>query len=75
MKVNFNDHKLVSNNHGLTEIHVVWAYPPIYMIKSDFLFVVCPLRTIFGNRKGAHVHLEGLKHGNRDTRLNMVCTQ
>ena len=32
------------------------------------MFVVCPLRTIFGNRKGAHVHLEGLKHGNRDSK-------
>ena len=32
-------------------------------------------RTISGNRKGAHVHLEGWKHGNRDTGLNMACTQ
>ena len=30
------------------------------------MFVVCVSRTIFGNRKGAHVHLEGWKHGNRD---------
>ena len=47
----------------------------IYIIISGFVFVVCPLRTIFGNRKGAHVHLEGLKHGNGDTGLNMACTQ
>ena len=47
----------------------------VYIIKSDFVFVVCVLRTIFGNRKGAHVHLEGWKHGNGDTGLNMVCTQ
>ena len=47
----------------------------VYIIKSDFLFVVCPSRTIFGNRKGAHVHLEGWKHGNREVRLNMACTQ
>ena len=47
----------------------------IYYIISGFLFVVCPSRTIFGNRKGAHVHLEGWKHGNREVRLNMVCTQ
>ena len=46
----------------------------VYLIKSGFLFV-CRSRTIFGNRKGAHVHLEGWKHGNRDTELNMVCTQ
>ena len=37
MKVNFNDHKLVSNNHGLTEIHVVWAYPPSIIIKSKIM--------------------------------------
>ena len=36
----------------------------IYLIISGFVFVVCPSRTIFGNRKGAHVHLEGWKHGN-----------
>ena len=66
---------LVSNNHGLTTIHVVWAYPLVYLIISGFLFVVCPSRTIFGNRKGAHVHLEGWKHGNREVRLNMACTQ
>ena len=47
----------------------------VYIIKSDFLFVVCPLRTIYGHRKGAHVHLEGWKHGNREVRLNMACTQ
>ena len=47
----------------------------VYLIKSEIVFVVCPLRTIFGNRKGAHVHLEGWKHGNMDTGLNMVCTQ
>ena len=32
---------LVSNNHGLTKIHVVWAYPLVYIIKCGFLFVVC----------------------------------
>ena len=47
--------------------------PIIYLIISGFVFV-CRSRTIFGNRKGAHVHLEGWKHGNRDTELNMVCT-
>ena len=31
------------------------------------MFVVCPLRTIFGSKKGAHVHLASWKHGNRDT--------
>ena len=36
---------------------------------------VCLSRTIFGKKKGAHVHLEGWKHGYRDTGLNMVCTQ
>ena len=44
-------------------------------IKSGFVFVVCVLRTIFGKKKSAHVHLEGWKHGNGDTGLNMVCTQ
>ena len=48
------------------------VYPLSYYIKSDFLFVVCPSRTIFGNRKGAHVHLEGLKHGNGNVGLNMI---
>ena len=47
----------------------------IYLIISGFVFVVCPSRTIFGNRKGAHVHLEGWKHGNGEVGLNMVCTQ
>ena len=47
----------------------------VYIINSGFLFVVCPLRTIFGNRKGAHVQIEGEKHGNMDTGLKMVCTQ
>ena len=47
----------------------------VYLIKSGFVFVVCSLRTIFGSRKVAHVHLEGWKHGNRDTGLYMVCTQ
>ena len=47
----------------------------VYIINSGFLFVVCSSRTIFGNRIGAHVHLEGWKHGYRDTGLNMVCTQ
>ena len=47
----------------------------IYIIKSEIVFVVCVSRTIFGSKKGAHVHLEGWKHGNRDTGLNMVCTQ
>ena len=26
-------------------------------------------------KKGAHVHLEGWKHGNGEVRLNKVCTQ
>ena len=47
----------------------------IYLINSEIVFVVCLSRTIFGNRKGAHVHLEVLKHGNEEVRLNMVCTQ
>ena len=47
----------------------------IYIINSGFLFVVCLSRTIFGNRKGAHVQIEDEKHGNGDTGLNMVCTQ
>ena len=47
----------------------------IYLIISGFLFVVCLSRTIFGNRIGAHVHLEGWKHGSKVTKLNMVCTQ
>ena len=46
----------------------------IYIINCGFVFV-CRSRTIFGNKKSAHVHLEGWKHGNRDTELNMVCTQ
>ena len=46
----------------------------IYIIKFGFLFV-CLSRTIFGSRKGAHVQIEGEKHGNMDTGLNMVCTQ
>ena len=50
-------------------------FPLVYLIISGFLFVVCPSRTIFGNRKGAHVHLEGWKHGNVDTGLNMACEQ
>ena len=29
----------------------------VYIINSGFVFVVCLSRTIFGNRKGAHVHL------------------
>ena len=65
---------LVSDNHGLTKIHVVWAYPLVYIINSGFLFVFRS-RTIFGNREGAHVQIEGEKHGNKDTGLNMVCTQ
>ena len=44
-------------------------------MNSTMVFVVCPLRTIFGMKKGAHVHLKGWKHGNKDTRLNMECTQ
>ena len=47
----------------------------IYIINSGIVFVVCPLRTIFGNEKRAHVHLEGWKHGNREVKLNMACTQ
>ena len=47
----------------------------IYIINCGFVFVVCPLRTIFGNRKGAHVQIEQEKHGNMDAGLNMACTQ
>ena len=47
----------------------------VYLIISGFLFVVCLSRTIFGNREGAHVQIEQEKHGNRDTGLNMACTQ
>ena len=47
----------------------------VYIINSGFLFVVCSSRTIFGNRKGAHVQIEEEKHGNKDTELNMVCKQ
>ena len=47
----------------------------VYIINSGIVFVVCVSRTIFGNRKGAHVQMEGEKHGNRDTGLNMVYTQ
>ena len=45
----------------------------IYIINFGFLFV-CRSRTIFGMKEGAHVYLEGRKHGNMDTGLNMVCT-
>ena len=45
----------------------------IYIISSEIVFVVCSLRTIFGNREVAHVQIEQEKHGNRDTELNMVC--
>ena len=48
--------------------------PLVYLINSGFLFV-CLSRTIFGKKTKVHVHLEGWKHGNRDTVLNMVCTQ
>ena len=48
--------------------------PLVYIINSGFLFV-CRSRTIFGNRKGAHVQIEDEKHGNMDTGLNMACTQ
>ena len=48
--------------------------PLVYIINSEIVFVVCPLRTIFGMKKGAHVHLTSWKHGNRDTGLNMACT-
>ena len=48
--------------------------PLVYIINSGFVFV-CRSRTIFGSKKSAHVHLEGWKHGNKVTRLNMVCTQ
>ena len=50
-------------------------YYNIPIINSGFVFVVCSSRTIFGNRKGAHVQIEQEKHGNRDTGLNMACTQ
>ena len=66
---------LVSDSHGLTKVHVVWAYPLVYIINSEIVFVVCVSRTIFGMKEGAHVHLKGWKHGNRDTGLNMACTQ
>ena len=49
--------------------------PLVYLIISGFLFVVCSSRTILGNKKSAHVHLEGWKHGNKEVRLNMVCTE
>ena len=49
--------------------------PLVYIINSGFLFVVCSSRTIFGNRKGAHVHLVGWNHGNGEVKLNMVCRQ
>ena len=39
------------------------------------MFVVCSLRTIFGMNEGAHMQTEGEKHGNKDTELNMACTQ
>ena len=47
----------------------------IYIINCGFVFVVCSLRTIFGKRKSAHVHLASWKHGNEEVRLNMACTQ
>ena len=28
---------LVSNNHGLTKIHVAWAYPLVYLIISGLV--------------------------------------
>ena len=49
--------------------------PLVYIINSGIVFVVCLSRTIFGNRKGAHVQIEGEKHGNGMVRLNMACTQ
>ena len=67
---------LVSNYHGLTKIHVVWAYPP--SLHYNLWFCVCCMCVtdhIWYHRKGAHVHLEGWKHGNGDTGLNKVCTQ
>ena len=66
---------LVSDNHGLTKVDVVWAYPLVYIINSEIVFVVCLSRTIFGMKEGAHVQIEQEKHGNMDTELNMVCTQ
>ena len=47
----------------------------VYIINSEIVFVVCPSRTIFGNRKAAHVHFARRKHGNGEIKLNMVCTQ
>ena len=47
----------------------------IYIINSGFVFVVCPLRTIFGKKIKVQVQIESEKHGNRETRLNIVCTQ
>ena len=66
---------LVSNYHGLTKIHVVWAYPP--SLSYNLWFSVCLFvgHGPYLEEKSAHVHLEGWKHGNRDTELNMVCTQ
>ena len=47
----------------------------IYLIIFGFLFVVCSSRTIFGKKPKVHVHLASWKHGNRDTGLNMACTE
>ena len=30
---------LVSNNHGLTKINIVWAYPPS-LIESNFIIIL-----------------------------------
>ena len=66
----------MGHNKCITLLYISNYYPSfIYIIISGFVFVVCSSRTIFGNRKGAHVHLEGWKHGNREVRLNMAFTQ
>ena len=57
-----------NDKHGIRPVE------PIYIINSGFLFV-CRSRTIFGSKKGAHVQIEGEKHDNKNTGLNMVCRQ
>ena len=49
---------LVSYNHGL-KIHAVRAYPLLYLIKSEILFVVCLTRTIFRCKSKCPVHANG----------------
>ena len=62
-----------------TKIYVPLGLQPsgtfYIIIMCRFVFVVCLLQTIFGNKRGTHMLIDGKKHGNRDTELNMVCTQ